>query len=484
MQLTSVGGPITIQQTDATATAPINITNNDNNINLTTTLEGDINSSIGAGGQIHDTIAISAGVSNDYRLDAAGIRLTTKVTNALTLIEQTGLGGIINLATDRDNGAIQIGNTGAAAATNFNYFGSGEDLSMINTRGRTNWSRSGNGVTAAQTLESYRQINTENIRGGNIITQTGLTTEAPSAGVAYAAFIEGDVDPLKGSSIFIGKPNYYQAGGSQAPTENIGIFVNSGVTFPQGPEVSADDASLAPVAEKFSVTSGLSSTTKISNRLLYGGKNGVQVVYYDPMKTTSPVTDIKMTSAYLRIVVGSDARGGGVYTAASLAALNIANNNAFVVNFNITVDSGTVGWAEGQHAYVEVINSNNQIVINNAGFDNILRQYGTVNVNYAVYKDVAGTTVFSQPGIQSGIERSLQAVTPNPAGDQIGNITTVTQSGVLQLRGSNVDKVQFRFVEANQTPPDTNAVTANDLPLYWGLSGKVISSETYTQNYA
>ena len=487
MQLNSVGGPITIQQTDATATAPINITNNDNNINLTTTVDGEINSSVAAAGEITNTVAVNAGIDNVYKLTSSGISLTTKTGNALTNIQAFGSGGNINLEVLAADGKIEIGSAATSVATNFNYFGGGPELSMINTRGRTNWNLTGNGiVSTGTTIESYRQINIDNIPRGKTITQTGLTTSAATNGVAHAGFIDGRSDPKLGNSIYIGKPNYYQAGGSFAPEEAMGIFINSGAQFLQGPATSSNGASFSPIQEAFSVTGGDDATTKISNRLLYGGKNGVQTVYFDPLRTISNTESITVTSPYLRIVVGSDARGGGLYTEAALNANAIASRLAYTINFNLIIDTTTNNWIEGQHVYVELINSNAQIIINKSNNTELkIRQYGTVNVNYAVFKNVGGTVVFSQPGISAFFERSLQAVTPDPEliSNTPGQVTTVTQSGEMQLRGSDVDKVQIRFVSGGQSPAGTNTVSTGTLPLYWGLSGKAFNSETYSQVY-
>ena len=125
------------------------------------------------------------------------------------------------------------------------------------------------------------------------------------------------------------------------------------------------------------------------------------------------------------------------------------------------------------------------IIINNGGVETILKQYGQVNLNYAVFKNVSGIIEYSQPGIQFGVQRSLVAVTPDPsiASNVPGTITTQTSSNNMQLRGSDVDKVQFRFVEGGQGS-GSNVVTTNTLPLYWGLVGKSLSVETYLQDYS
>ena len=79
----------------------------------------------------------------------------------------------------------------------------------------------------------------------------------------------------------------------------------------------------------------------------------------------------------------------------------------------------------------------------------------------------------------------MVAVTPDPsiASNVPGTITTQTSSNNMQLRGSDVDKVQFRFVEGGQGS-GSNVVTTNTLPLYWGLVGKSLSVETYLQDYS
>jgi hypothetical protein len=489
MQLNSVGGPITIQQTSNTVTQPITISNNDNNILITTSGAGEIASRTEDDGSIKNAVVISAGVSNTYTLNNAGFDLTTEAPNAVTLIKGKGSGSSIAMDVLAADGEIELGTTSDSASANIKLYyrgGTTPDRSIINTRGRLNWSIDGSGVTVLPVSQPpvwpYRKINTKGILGGNIVTQTGDAVLPTDAGVAMAAFIDGAAIAASASSIFVGKPNYYQAGGSFAPSNELGIFVNSTNVFTQGPLTSTDSASFSPAVEKFSVTEDF---TKISNRLIYGGKNGVQTVYFDPLRQTSPNTNIVMTSPYLRLVVGSDARGGAEYTAAALTAGTIGNNLNFTYNFNITVDQTTNNWLEGQFAFVELINSNNMIIINNGGVETILKQYGQVNLNYAVFKNVSGIIEYSQPGIQFGVQRSLVAVTPDPsiASNVPGTITTQTSSNNMQLRGSDVDKVQFRFVEGGQGS-GSNVVTTNTLPLYWGLVGKSLSVETYLQDYS
>ena len=104
-----------------------------------------------------------------------------------------------------------------------------------------------------------------------------------------------------GESIAIGRPDYPTGNSSNL----AGIFVNSSDSVPQQEDfgVASGGAGSSDFNsnEQFRVDK---TKTKISNKLIWGGQNGINTNYYDPYQAFLPAPNLNVTTPYYRIVVG------------------------------------------------------------------------------------------------------------------------------------------------------------------------------------
>lgn len=282
-------------------------------------------------------------------------------------------------------GQIILGQTGSGVVMNPSI---GIDFSGINNvmnlRNNIAWRALGD-VPNTSVGSQHILISTLGVGSGAApkqkIMSHGKLGEVLDSGIIHSAWHDNTA-----SGIFIGKPDY----GTATFPERMGFFVNNGSSFSQAAS-PVGAANRNPASEMFKVDE---VTTKISNRLVWGGQNGVQEIEKDLFANFLLAPDIVATKPYIRIVVAPTA--STTYVATNYPGL-IGNPQA-TQEFNLNEPNEPL---DGQRVHVELISISGGITLN-TGMQSVPLSGGT-NIKFRwVNKLVNSTTRAYSTYIETG----------------------------------------------------------------------------------
>lgn len=424
INLKGLNNEITVSDTyinvSTTGNSPINIT----------TVTGDITANANAGefkGYSDLKSELKSGL-NAISTEAAGnIKLTAQGTGSdITLTTYDSASEIRLLAP----GKIKL--NGSAAADPYiilDYTPVNTDHRFIQYKGRAAWGETGNGFSGTTPEEQFIYFS-PTIGTGDVIQRFGNgNSGSVQPGTMWSLYNGGSAN---GESIAIGKANNPAGAG----TNRIGIFVNSTDDPPQrldnGGASGGVTSSDFSQSEQFAVNR---DKTKISNKLIWGGKNGININYFDPFASILPAQNINVTSPYYRIVCG---RTSNVVPS---TISSLTDNPNFNYTFRLEFDSSLERY--GQRVMVEVLSVPAAFSMTTGGGggksgSSYLKQaYGTINM---VYK----------PWSTNGV-----VGTDSAAGTVVTFAPTNTGSGWEVISASKL--FEFMFVGESNTFYNSNA---------------------------
>jgi hypothetical protein len=316
----------------ATGNSPINITSVSGNIT--------VNANGGEFRGYSDVKAELKSGTNQIAAEGPGgdIKLSAQEANSdITLTAVQGIGGQIRLLSAD---SIRLNGSGATDPyIVLDYTNANTNHRFIQYKGRQAWGDAGVGFTGTIPEDQWIYF-APPITANQTIQRFGSTQNSSPDGTMFNVFNSGNV----GESIAIGKPDYPGFGGKYGF-----IAVNSVNTPPQsidnGTASGGATSSDYNQAEKFKVDK---SKTKISNRVIWGGKNGINSISYDPYAAYLPNPDITVSTPYVRIVVGRTSN------VTSSNILNMTNNPGFNLGFNLNFTDELA--MTGNRVFVEVLN--------------------------------------------------------------------------------------------------------------------------------
>jgi len=417
--LVGVNNTLTVSDTfinlSASGNSPINITSVSGNITC------DANSGEFRG--YSDVKAELKSGTNQIAAEGPGgdIKLSAQEANSdITLTAAQGIGGQIRLLSAD---SIRLNGSGATDPyIVLDYTNSNTNHRFIQYKGRQAWGDAGVGFTGTipedQWIYFAPPVNTN-----ETIQRFGNGNGGQPNGTMWQVYNGG---AASGESIAIGRPDY--------PTGNssnyAGIFVNSADNVPQqvdngttsGGAASSDYNS----AEQFRVDK---QKTKISNKLIWGGQNGIDTNYYDPYLTFAPNPDITCFTPYYRLVVG---RFTPVTTSniSALPASPIIYNLTFNLQFNTALET------VGQRVLVEVVNVPSKFVLTTGSCF------------------IAGTSISLGNGDYKNIEDVSQGETVITYNETTGLNETGIVGSITEHQASSVIKLLFVDGTSITTTPE------------------------------
>lgn len=444
INLKGVNNEISVSDTyinlSTTGNSPINIT----------TVTGDITANANAGefkGYSDTKSELKSGVNAISTESAGDIKLTAQAVGSdITLTTYDTTSEIRLLAP----GKIKL--NGAAATDPYiilDYTPANTDHRFIQYKGRYAWGDTGAGFTGTTPEAQFGYISPP-VGSGEVMQRFGNgNSGSVQPGTMWQVFNGGSAN---GESIAIGKQN----NPSGAGTNRLGIFLNRVDDPPQRLDNGGASGSVSSSdfnsAEMFAVTR---DKTKISNKLIWGGANGIDTNYFDPFASISPAQNLNVTSPYYRIVCGRTSN----VTTSTIASLNDASN--FNYTFRLEFDSSLERY--GQRVMVEVLSVPAAFSMTTSGGggksgSSYLRQaYGTINM---VYK----------PWSVNGV-----VATDSSAGTVVTTAPTNTGSGWEVITSSKL--FEFMFVgESNTFYNSNSAVNGTDaliLQAGWRFIGPI-----------
>ena len=367
------------------------------------------------------------------------ISLTTTVASTAISISASGVSNLLLLGTNETSGKISIGAGGTNTKPQINVDYSGTNK-VTNIKGAIQYTKTGTWNNANAALQSIF-VDNQGYASGDAIMRIGNETTSGTSGVGSLAIADG-----VNSSIWMGKT---MAG---AYPHGLGLYVNSTGAFSQ-------DAAIYPTQEKFAVNKDI---TKISNRLLWGGKNGQQVISWYPMYNAPPngisIPYIVPTSPYLKLTTTTNYTGPGAYSYGDYNSNMFNNNLNWVQIFQLGASNELTA---GQRVHIEVFNASTQIQVAFGSPPSLLqiRQYGQVKLRYPAYLNSGGTTVYKT--INCGV------ATDTPFA---GTTNFVTWSQTFQYSGETV-----AVVSSPAAPPNTPSSAT--FKLMWTPVGTAVTEK-------
>ena len=344
--LVGVNNTLTVSDTfinlSASGNSPINITSVSGNITC------DANSGEFRG--YSDVKAELKSGTNQIAAEGPGgdIKLSAQETNSdITLTAVQGIGGQIRLLSAD---SIRLNGSGATDPyIVLDYTNANTNHRFIQYKGRQAWGDAGVGFTGtipeAQWIYFAPPVNTH-----QTIQQFGNGNGGQPNGTMWSVYNGG---ASSGESIAIGRPDYPTGNSSNV----VGIFVNSSDTVPQQEDFGATSGAAASSDyssnEQFRVDK---NKTKISNKLIWGGQNGIDSNYYDPYQSFSPNPTLFVTTPYYRIVIGRTSP----VTPENIDALPASPK---IFNLDFSLEFNTALEIYGQRVLVEVVNVPNKFVL-------------------------------------------------------------------------------------------------------------------------
>ena len=319
----------------ATGTSPINITS--------TTGDITVNANGGEFRGYSNTKAELKSGTNQIAAEGPGgdIKLSAQEANSdITLTAIQGLGSEIRL-TSADSIRLKSTSIATDPYIVLDYTPTNTDERLIQFKGRQAWGGdSAPGWTGTSPTDQWIYFAPPST-ANETVQRFGSTQNSSPDGTMFNVFNTGNV----GESIAIGKPDYPGTVGQYGF-----IAVNNVNTPPQSQDngVTSGLATSSDYnqAEKFKVDK---TKTKISNRVIWGGKNGINSIGYDPYSNLSPNPDITVSTPYVRIVIGRTSP----VTEANILAMSNAINFSYTFNLNFTDELAMTG----NRVFVEVLNA-------------------------------------------------------------------------------------------------------------------------------
>ena len=310
---------------------------------------------------VDDTIVIASNANTSITLAEDNITTQTATTGSTISINAAGTGNTVNIAASPSSGKIVLGDSVGVSTTlpKIEMLFSGV-TPVTNIRGHVQYML--DGTPANDDIDIDNQaiyIETKTSLAGDVVVRMGGDGVDRTNGVASLAVMAGN----NNASMYLGKSAI--VGGTVFGETDLGLYINSTPAWGQGTAIS-------PAAEKFRATE---NSTKINNVLIWGGKNGGQLVLADPLTkeftdklaSAAPITDIAVTTPYLRIqhlsnqYFGDDEQrtdyyvNTNIYSASNTGGLitATADTRSYTKIYQITPQDE---WYTGQRMHVEVLN--------------------------------------------------------------------------------------------------------------------------------
>jgi len=306
------------------------------------------------------------------------ISLTTTVASTAISISASGVSNLLLLGTNETSGKISIGAGGTNTKPQINVDYSGTNK-VTNIKGAIQYTKTGTWNNANAALQSIF-VDNQGYASGDTIMRIGNQTTAGTSGVGSLAIADGT-----NSSIWMGKS---ATGGT---FHGLGLYVNSTAVFAQATTIS-------PSTEKFRATEDI---TKISNRMLWGGKNGTQEYFWDPMYnyTAAPTTTtVSVDTPYIKITAITNDTSElwpGPYTYAKWSSTTpppFGNNINWVKTYRL--DTGS-DWVAGQRVHIEVTNVPSEYSLDTGQICFQINQYGgLIKLQIPTFKKTNGTWTY------------------------------------------------------------------------------------------
>ena len=282
-------------------------------------------------------------------------------------INANGSGSNVNITANSTSGKIVLGDTNGIDTDQPKIEMIFKDLDPVtNIRGRVQYMLDGTPNNTNIAVEDQAiYIETGTIAGastgysaGDVVMRMGGETSL-GAGVAALAVMDGTV----GESMYLGKSANMGLAYDVFGESQLGLYINSTNTWLQG---VANLSGISNAGEKFRATE---KSTKINNVLIWGGKNGGQLVQKDPLSInfTNTIESIDVQNSFLRIEHVSNQEtdsdppedfyvGSNVYSAGNTGGLVKAfpGNQNYVKTYVIAPKDD---WYTGQRMHIEVLNT-------------------------------------------------------------------------------------------------------------------------------
>ena len=372
---------------------------------------------------------------------------------------QLGLGAV------NSNGAIEIGRpfttpadyrTNASITLNYtNTTSPGVQDDLISITGRVAFLLQGFAAGTPHTTSTiYVDTGSAYYPTGSTIKLNGDPNAFLNPGVIQEAWHD-----FTNSSVIVGKGFATVS----APTLQHGIFFNDDENFPQ-------NGTYNPAGEKFKVDKNM---TKVSNRMIWGGKNGISDLGTDNITasggridcfaTVMSNADIEVASPFLRIMVGPWNVGAYNYINYINGGLYSPGSAGMDFTFRLLPPPGD--WASGQRLHVELLSVTGHIAVSSPPPSTSIPLMANINLRMK-----------HAQRIQNGGNRYS-----NPIGT--GNVTTAQFPSLNQpprwfrvnytLQWSGFEET---FVNGNTT---TGPVFNNDFTPGWSLVAPPIFQKGY-----